>query len=367
MISIIENRKTVEKVEFLEFTWTEEDCETWIALHGLGLRMWIEFWNSWDEKWNKLEFPEKALEIIESNAQLLEKVWRFRLVDIYGKRFFNRQDTYATQWISSDGRCNYAFQKDGDKNFEPDLRKRISSHLKGVTTLSLPAVSLEGTCKWACWDSDDNSGRLYEVEKALLNLGMHPFREAVRRGRDGHLWVFFDQPVMAEDLIVFNTELFAQLQIDPKEIEFFPKSADRLSQLRAPLGIHRKPGADNARGWFEDAVKGLDCQMVFVAELETSSATVVENIATVVKHRAPAQIEHRKEFEGEITDIRDVVVNLRRCGKESSAACPACRLEGKDTHGDNLRITEDGIFNCVLNGPGNGHTAKEIFEALNAA
>lgn len=40
--------------------------------------------------------------------------------------------------------------------------------------------------------------------------------------------------------------------------------------------------------------------------------------------------------------------NVKRRGRKTTAACPACREAGQDKVGDHLVIFEDGKFGCVL-------------------
>ncbi|HEY9684088.1 MAG TPA: hypothetical protein V6C86_21075 [Oculatellaceae cyanobacterium] len=362
---------TMESMESMESCWSDQDIEDFISAHGLGLQLWVNFYKFFAVENEKVESMESYLIDIESR---LEQTWRRKLMNAFGERFFNRTDFYYVQRVGEDGKCQYFKKREGDKDFNP-INTALSRHLLGYQTLSLPALSSDGFCKWACWDSDVESGELLKIKDGLERLGLHPYRESVREGRDGHLWLFFSRPVSASDLIDFNSELIRQLNIDCAGIEFFPKSATKESQIRAPLGIHKKDGY-NKRGYFQGVPEGegywFDAQMVFIAELHTDNPSVLESIAATVRKSMKPVIpqvkrvteNYDKEERPLITEI--VKVNQKSDSRDFIAACPSCVLRGEDRHEDNLRISkaDPKLFNCVSGGPGNGCTTEEIWTAL---
>lgn len=81
-----------------------------------------------------------------------------------------------------------------------------------------------------------------DMEKATLR-GEPSYKERSRRG--GHLWFFFEQPVLGMDARKFGKGLIAAHKL-PVDIEFYPKQ-DKLkdgpgSLIRLPFGVHRKDG-----------------------------------------------------------------------------------------------------------------------------
>jgi hypothetical protein len=171
------------------------------------------------------------------------------------QRFVNRNDAYAVQEIVN-GTCQY-FVK-----YEPLMPDLFNAHLFGRLTLGLPAIDQDGMSRWLCFDSDSEDGSLERIEQWLIGHGWHCLREGRRPGRDGHLWVFFQEPVPAADLRLFAFRVIEVVSVKPNDVEIFPKidhptwDADKLrwkasSVVRLPLGVNRKPDALGDRGWFD--------------------------------------------------------------------------------------------------------------------
>ncbi|HEY9681067.1 MAG TPA: hypothetical protein V6C86_05745 [Oculatellaceae cyanobacterium] len=339
-----------------------------MVANGVGLNMWERFWHQ--------EQPE--------SADTLELLWRGRLIAKFATRFLNRSDCYYVQNVDEDGRAHYSKKKQGDADFKP-ISRAIRDHLHGIHTLSLPALSETGTCKWCCWDSDDDSGELLKLAEGLRQRGLHPHRESVREGRDGHLWIFFSRPVSAHDLLDFNSQLVKELGVDCSAIEFFPKSATAESQIRLPLGFHRK-GGYNKRGYFYGVPEGesywLDGQMVHIAEIVPDDPTTIEQTAILLRQIKAQQArefrrankastnatESEKKAEEKVRPpiLEHVTLTQKKDARDYILACPSCAQRGEDKHQDNLRIskTDPRLFNCVSRGPGNGCTTDEIWFAL---
>lgn len=288
----------------------------------------------------------------------------------YLERFINRTDIWFKQYASG-GRYGYCCVKPGDNGYLPVNTDLISKHLAGSLTMSLVATNAEGLCKWACWDSDTDAGHLDKIEALLKDWGFDSLREAKRYGRDGHSWLFFDHPVHAKDLLRFNIELLSHARLSGKDVEFFPKSVNNFSQVRGPLGIHLKPGANRERGWFENAPKNIDDQLNWLAEQPLNSADKLLRITTEL-HKADHARRRLKplnllprSYDQPLTPILDLVTDKRKLGNDWATQCPLCAIEGHDDQRDNLRISLDGKkFCCVYGGPGQVHKAGDIAQAL---
>ena len=297
------------------------------------------------------------------------------LAAVYFERFVNRTDIWFRQWIDPRGRCNYACIKPGSKRYEPISLDLIGRHLNGETTISLPAISIDHRSKWCCWDSDAADNSINGIEMVLEAIGFSPLRESVRKGRDGHLWLFFDRAISAADLIRFNAEVCRLAQVrNVRTLEFFPKSAAKLSQVRGPLGVHRKPEAENMRGWFEGVDRDLRTQLIWLKQLKPDAASRIENIVQALR-LSDQQATRNTESSG--ANVRSSIANrvpildlvpseLRHWnGHEWVARCPVCANEMHDRSGDNLRISADGSkFCCVYGGPAAVHSAQQIIRAL---
>ena len=276
----------------------------------------------------------------------------------YIDRLVNRFDCFNEQYVK-DGRLSYALRK---RAVTPEL---ICKHLLGDVTLGLQALSTESTCKWVCWDSDHADGQLDALERRLKNLGLRCLRESKREGRDGHLWLFFSQPIPSKDAVYLG-KFFGRFL---KDVEFFPKqeNAEVGSAMRAPLGYHRKPGAESF-GYFEGcAVKEMEAQLDwFLAQPVNDSETWL-NAIELWRGKEPKRRTRQKQYTRTAgSNILELIpAHLRkRKGREWIAQCPACAEAGMDTHEDNLRIRDDGAFCCVEGGIAVKHKARDIFRAL---
>ncbi len=141
-------------------------------------------------------------------------------IQAYIDTFINRSDCWFRQVVREDGVVDYFRQH------TPITRGLINLHLYGSyngdsenLTASWPSVDTEGYAKWCCWDDDANSGAAEAIVKLLKQWGLKPVRESVREGRGGHVWLFFDRKIHAENLLAIKRYAIrrAKLSID---IEF---------------------------------------------------------------------------------------------------------------------------------------------------
>jgi hypothetical protein len=293
------------------------------------------------------------------------------LIGCYMDRFVNTQCSWGKQFIARDGSCQYAFQHPGMNTFngrylfQPLTSSLVQQHFDGDVTFALSATSEIGKSKWLCFDSDTESGELERLDAFLIDYGWHTIREAKRVGREGHLWLLFDAPVDARNLITLSTAMMQFANVS--SLERFPKSATKYSQVRAPLGIHRKPGANNCRGWFEGPLENLQNQLQWMIGQPVNSA--FDAIREAEIHRIPITRHRLIPFRTPLPTASNVrildLVMARRVGSELVAQCPLCLQEGHDRHQDNLRISLDGSkFCCVYGGPSKFHKNPHIVRAL---
>lgn len=313
------------------------------------------------------------------NSKLRDK----QLIEVYRSRFVNRRDVWFRQWIDNQGRCQYAAMKPGSNRYEPVSASLIAAHLNGSVTISWPAVNEDGYSKWCCWDSDHASGHIARISDVLQRWGFTTLRESIRTDRDGHLWLFFDRVLPAEHLIRLNREVlhFAEVPLksvaNPNGVEFFPASSTRHSQVRGPLGIHRKPEAANIRGWFQGAEQDVRAQIAWLGSQPLASSERWERMARALleadfeKQRSfkPKPRTERVRIKKRLVPIiqlaREAGLELRSQGSEYRTQCPCCADSGQDTHKDNLSIKRDGtVFACLEGGLGAGHSGKEIYAKL---
>jgi len=301
------------------------------------------------------------------------------LIGIYMARFINRQDIWGKQWVSWDqARSGYAYQapsmdtKAGRFPYEqvtPDLVRR---HFAGQVSCAWSAIDQTFCSIWLCFDSDTNDGALDRLESFLKQWRWHLIREGRRSGRDGHLWVLFDGPVPATQLIILGDAMIKLAGVNPKSkqhpkgIERFPRTATGYSQVRGPLGINLKPEANGARGWFDGAEHDLKSQLEWLASQALNSAQDAIKEAEKQRSKSRKRKVNKRRFHNSIDHFQVLdYVQARPQGGVFVAQCPLCSNEGHDTHQDNLRIRSDGsVFCCVYGGPNEVHKVQEIIASL---
>lgn len=273
--------------------------------------------------------------------------------------------------------CQYYLQKfdvgRDEESCQPLTRGLVNLHLAGYyadndpLTISLSAIDDEGNCKWCCWDDDTDSGAAERICKTLRAFGMYPVRESVRESRGGHVWLFFPRKISAENLLAFNRSVQSSAKVCL--VEFFPKSSTGHSQVRAPLGVHRKVDPP-VRGYFMDAPPNILAQLKYVATLPRSNPDKIERIAATVLREEKLAYERAyravRARSYDRSSILPLVPFTRRIAGGYSTRCPLCADEGHDKSGDNLHISDDGLtFTCVWGGPREGpHKAPEIRKRL---
>jgi len=291
------------------------------------------------------------------------------IIEVVSSIFINRTDIWYKQYVTKNGDTGYTC-RGFDKQPLPALTDgHIQAHLDGRLTISTLAVSEAGTCKWICFDSDKADATLDRIDDFLRQVGLTPQRESKRTSKDGHSWLFFDKPIPADKAVMFWQFVKAAMQLTPEEthqIEYFPRSVDRTSQVRLPLGKHLKPGSGIDRGWFEGADHAIEAQIDYLVNIKPDDGAKIVRLADLYHALTPParpaiyrQVSSREFIDH---DLRPFIGPTRRSGKELIAACPLCQLEGGDNHGDNLRLSLDGKkVNCVKNGPNEYHKTSEIY------
>jgi hypothetical protein len=253
--------------------------------------------------------------------------------------------------------------KGGRFIYEPLTPALITRHFSGEVTIGLTAIDTSLCSKWLSFDSDTSDGSLDILEQFLKKYGWHAIREGRRNGRDGHLWLLFDVPVLASQLIVLGDAMMSLAGVTG--LERFPKSATGLSQVRGPLGINQKPEAVGAIGWFDNVQHDINSQLQWLAMQPLNSAADAIRQAERHKPEPIAPMPTRPRFGKSLGSFPKFSilehVYARQGGSELVARCPLCAREGHDQHEDNLKIKSDGsTFCCVYGGPNMVHTTRDI-------
>lgn len=269
----------------------------------------------------------------------------------YFRLFVNRL-AYTVQSTKPDatGKHYYYRPKDGRRLAVSTIRE----HLNGRLTVGIYALNPKTQrSKWVAIDADyDNALEdLLKLQWELRRDGIEAALEKSRRG--AHLWIFADQPLLAQQCRVYIYNLALRLRVPVKGggglaegIEVFPRQ-DQLgpqefgNAIRGPLGVHRTAGK---RYWFYGADYRLEAQLDYLERLrkitEEQIARFTEGLEMPAQFRPKAKIElpaydsSRREFR-----ILDHVRPARTLSGNYWARCPSCAQQGRDQSGDNLAIS----------------------------
>jgi hypothetical protein len=157
------------------------------------------------------------------------------LVDVLSETFIQRWDLYPQQ---IDNGSYLSIKQSLTKN-------HIQRHLQGEITLGVYLLDTESQARFIVIDADadDQMTEIMEMARSLEYHGLPSYLERSRRG--GHLWLFFEEPILAKDARIFGKGLLKAHDM-PADIELYPKQ-DALkdgpgSLIRLPFGVHRKDG-----------------------------------------------------------------------------------------------------------------------------
>src|SRR5688572_22436110 len=250
----------------------------------------------------------------------------------------------------------------------------IQRHLEGGITLGIYAINPRTQrVKWMAIDADYRKALedLLKLQFELGRMGIQAALEQSRRG--GHLWIFFEKPVLSKHARVYIRHLAKQLSVEIKGsgcgdgIELFPKQ-DSIEEgqfgnaIRGPLGVHR---AADRRYWFYGAPYELDAQMAYLRNLRRVTDQQLRDLVATLPDEELGQPRIRPEFAPERPHftILDHIQTRRRVGRNWVAQCPSCAAAGRDRSKDNLAISveEPRKYLCWA-----GCTKEQIRAALGA-
>lgn len=255
----------------------------------------------------------------------------------------------------------------------------LKQHLEGAITIGLYALNPSTQrCKWVAIDADYK-----ESMEDLLKLQYHLAADKVQAAlemskRGGHLWIFFEKPLLARECRIYIYDLALRLKVPVKGaglaegIEVFPKhnelrAGEFGNAIRGPLGIHR--GAKR-RFWFYGADYTLDRQMAYLKRLHKvteqelrrfiAGKSVPDELIGVRRQADHAPVPYRSNGQ-EFRILDRIRTPLRKVGRNYVTRCPACADAGHDRGGDNLaiRIEDPRFYKCWA-----GCTKEMIRDAL---
>jgi len=250
----------------------------------------------------------------------------------------------------------------------------IQRHLMGQITLGIYAINPRTQrVKWMAIDADYRKA-LEDLLRLQFELGRNGIQAALEQSRrGGHLWIFFEKPVLAKHARVYIRHLAKQLSVEVKGsgsgdgIELFPKQ-DALDDgqfgnaIRGPLGIHRAAGR---RYWFYGAAYELEAQLVYLANLRRVTEQQVKELISTVPPDPQVEQPRRAEFHPDRPQfaILEYIQTRRRVGRNWIAQCPSCAAAGRDRAKDNLAVSVEEPWKYICWA---GCTKEQIRSALGA-
>jgi len=248
----------------------------------------------------------------------------------------------------------------------------IRAHLEGRLTIGLYAINPETQrCKWVAIDADyDRALRdLCALQYDLTQKGIDVAVEQSRRG--GHLWIFLEKPCLALECRLLISHLAQQLKVPIKGkrdeggttpvdgIEIFPKQ-DTLEPgqmgngLRGPLGVHQATGL---RYYFYGADDfSIAAQIAYLKQRRKLTEAELRTFLDALPPPEPKQsiripADRHPRFDGRppFSIVDHVSIDPRRMASGNYVtACPSCREQGKDKHGDNLhiKVSDPRFYQC---------------------
>jgi len=304
-----------------------------------------------------------------------------KMVGQYHEMFVNRR-AYVLQSKRPhpDSGRHYYFRPKRRRTAEPQglTTETIRCHLEGQLTVGLYSINPETQrSKWVAIDGDYREA-LEDLLKLQYELGRDGVEAALEKSRrGGHLWIFFESPMLAREARIYIFNLASRLRVPVKGaglaegIEIFPRQDEIRPEefgnaIRGPLGVHR--GA-NRRYWFYGADYTLEAQFAYLQRLRRVSESELKRF--IAGKTIPAEFaasprrgqrwERFRSRNGREFRILDHVEVKRKVGRNWVTRCPSCALDGHDRSGDNLSISIENplMYICWA-----GCTKEMIREAL---
>lgn len=281
----------------------------------------------------------------------------------YLNRLCNRPDVHAEQWATPTRHGYMAV-------YEPITDALLENHFLGITTLGVYTTSAENTCKWICWDFDEEQEDAVDRLRLWLDSrGISSLRESMRQGRSGHIWVFIESPIRSAD--AYNLACYARF-CSEAHCEVYPVQSELVNPLkpgnlvRLPLGVNQKPSAKNWGLFDACPSKDITTQLFWFLSQPLNSAEHVLSVCATLPH-LPAKPKRRVATarpEGELlSNFPDDWPFKDTQNGELEGLCPVCHELGFDTQCSNLSLNPAAnVMFCHRNS--GEHTFIQILNSL---
>src|SRR6516225_3463772 len=301
-----------EGAQPLPFESADAEC-TWLREENARLRQLLTEHNIQIPPAQPASRPSvKAVEVLSSEDR---KERARKRITLFQSLFRGREDVYARQWESPDGRSGYspAAQKDWKaiNRSRPEDRKKvdrrtrkffpvtdavIENHLLGRETIGIYPLLADETCWFLAVDFDKKTWQ--EDSAAFLDtcrdMNVPAALERSRSGKGGHVWIFFDCAVPAITarklgcaILTRTMERRHQLGLDSYD-RFFP-SQDTMPKggfgnlIALPLqAVPRKAGNSV---FIDSNFQPYPDQWAFLSGLERVPLMVAEEIVAEAQRK----------------------------------------------------------------------------------
>jgi len=150
---------------------------------------------------------------------------------IFAQLFRGRDDVYPARWENTrrgtsgympdcsnkfvESVCHIKTTKCGqcpNQAFKNLDQRAIEKHLQGHHTIGVYPLLVDGTCWFLALDFDARTWRadVRAVRDACTHLAVPMYVEKSRSGQGAHIWLFFSEPVRAEDARALGRLLLAE-------------------------------------------------------------------------------------------------------------------------------------------------------------
>ncbi len=268
------------------------------------------------------------------------------VIELYKQLFITRSDTFALQ--RSDGRYI--------RVPAPVTDLLIQAHLEGYITAGWYALAGD-QCRWLCFDADQDEDwqALRELQKEMARDDLPTHLEHSRRG--GHLWLFFQETVLAAQARRLGLSYLDRLNID---MELYPRQAQARygSLVRGPLGVHRLSGERYSfayRGNIAAQLRLLTEQRAPVTVLpEVSPIDQVKQTGPMVvwPRRRPVQHDSPIARLNTVLDIWELASQVTHLDPRTGMG--SCPFHPPDRHPSFAVNRREGWWICFHGEDGNG-------------
>ena len=181
----------------------------------------------------RLEFPAPPLPTVTNQSAAQDKIALFRSL------FRGRDDVYAQFWISErTGKQGYSpacqerwtSTRGRPRTYLPLTDQVLQAHLEGTQTVGIFPLLKDHTCWFLACDFDGEGWNLDVL--AFLTVctqrNIPAYLERSRSGKGGHLWIFFESPVVATKARQLGMRLLRETMVLRGEMDlasydrFFP-------------------------------------------------------------------------------------------------------------------------------------------------